>query len=44
LGAGIGRRIVGVISEVRFRQIFYAALVLIAAKLFFWDGVRALWP
>ncbi|MEX2450681.1 MAG: sulfite exporter TauE/SafE family protein [Rhodospirillales bacterium] len=44
LGAGIGRRIVGVISEVRFRQIFYAALVLIAAKLFFWDGVRVLWP
>ncbi|MEQ8196048.1 MAG: sulfite exporter TauE/SafE family protein [Rhodospirillales bacterium] len=44
LGAGLGRRVIGVISEVRFRQIFYAALILIAAKLFFWDGVRVLWP
>lgn len=42
-GSWMGRNIMGRISDQTFKRLFFAALIVIACKLFFWDGVRVLW-
>ena len=43
VGAFIGRKVIGFISDVTFRRFLHTLLFIIACKLFFWDGVRVLW-